>query len=312
MIGVLLTNLGTPDAPTPAALRCYLAEFLSDPRVIEIPKLLWWPILHGIILRTRPQRSAALYQKIWTPEGSPLLVYSQRLAEKLQQQLGSNIKVALGMRYGNPSINHALEELRNTQKVIILPLYPQYAASTTGSTFDAVVNVLKKWRHVPELHFIQPYHQEPAYIAAITETIRMHWDGQSHLLFSFHGLPQRAVKLGDPYQRQCQATAYAIAETLHLNPDQWRVVFQSRFGYAEWLQPYCDKTLQSLPQQGIKSVTVVCPGFAIDCLETLEEIMQQNRDIFIKAGGESFRYIPALNNSEAHIKMITMIIHKYM
>lgn len=317
-IGILLINLGTPDAPTTAALRRYLAEFLSDPRVVEIPAIIWKPLLHGIILNLRPQRSAALYKKIWSPEGSPLLVYSQKLADALQQQLNNqNIKIALGMRYGNPSIANGLKQLQQAgcQKIIVLPLYPQYSAATTGSTFDAIAETLKKWRVVPELHFINEYFDNPQYINAIAETIRQHWQQQgkqSFLLFSFHGLPQRCSQLGDPYEQQCRTTARLITEKLNLAPNQWQLVFQSRFGRAEWLQPYCDATLCELPKRGIDSVDVICPGFAVDCLETLEEINQQNRGIFLKAGGKNFSYIPALNATSLQVKLLISLISQHL
>lgn len=304
--GILLTNLGTPSAPTAKAVRKYLAEFLWDPRVVEIPRPLWWLILHGVVLRIRPKKSAKLYQQIWTATGSPLLVNSQRLADKLQKQLGDKFKVALGMRYGEPSIASALEQLRQhkVDRVVVLPLYPQYSAATTASTFDAIAAVLKKWRYVPELNFMQQYFDHPDYIAAIADSIRQQYKSDSHLLFSFHGLPKRCTDLGDPYQQQCQTTAQLVAAQLQLSSDKYSVVFQSRFGAAEWIKPYCDETLRNLPKQGIKNVTVVCPGFAVDCLETLEEIAQQNREIFLQAGGENFHYIPALNDSAAHVVML--------
>jgi ferrochelatase len=319
MIGVLLTNLGTPDAPTASAVRRYLTEFLSDSRVVEIPQFLWRPILHGIVLRFRPQRSAKLYQKIWMSEGSPLLVHSQRLAQKIQQELNAKfnkpVTVVLGMRYGNPSIPQALAELqqKNIQQLLVLPLYPQYSAATVGSTFDAVANVIKKWRCVPDLQFISNYYDDANYIAAVGNSIRRHWQqhGQnSHLLFSFHGLPKRCIDLGDPYQQQCQITAKLIADNLQLPQENWSMAFQSRFGRAEWLQPYCDKTLRELPKQGRKNIAVICPGFAVDCLETLEEIAMQNREIFLQAGGKHFAYIPALNDSDDQIRVLLELIAK--
>ena len=313
-IGVLLINLGTPGAPTAPALRRYLAEFLSDPRVIEIPSFIWKPLLHGIVLRVRPQRSAALYKKIWTDEGSPLLVYSQKLTTALQKELSEqNIKIALGMRYGNPSIAQGLEQLKEAgcEKIIVLPLYPQYSAATTGTAFDAIAKTLQKWRIVPELYFINQYFDQPNYINAIVESIRQHWQQQgkqSFLLFSFHGLPKRCSQLGDPYEQQCRLTARLITEQLNLAPEQWQVAFQSRFGRAEWLQPYCDATLRELPKRGIDAVDVICPGFAVDCLETLEEINQQNREIFLQASGKSFNYIPALNATPQQIKVLRALV----
>lgn len=313
-VGVLITNLGTPAAPTAKALKRYLSEFLSDPRVVEIPRLLWLPILHGIILRMRPKHSAALYQKIWTPEGSPLLINSQNLVKALQQQLPPDtFKIALGMRYGQPSIREALTHLQqaNCEEIIVLPLFPQYSAATTASTFDAVAAVLKTWRVVPKLKILTHYFDHPAYITALAESVKQHWQQhgqQDQLLFSFHGLPQRCVELSDPYQQQCLMTARLVAEQLQLPQEKWSVVFQSRFGYAKWLQPYCAETLQNLPGKGIKNVSVICPGFAVDCLETLEEINQLNRNLFLKAGGEKFYYIPCLNDSTAHVGLLKEII----
>lgn len=323
--GILLSNLGTPAAPTSQAVRQYLADFLWDPRVIEIPRPLWWLILHGIVLRIRPRRSAALYKKIWTPAGSPLLVNSQKIKIALQHALDSQTgihesntqteyHVALGMRYGNPSIKDALNELRtaNVSRIIILPLYPQYSATTTASTFDAVAQVLKNWRAIPELQLIDNYHQHPAYISAIAAAIKNYWQQhgeEDYLLFSFHGLPKRCVTLGDPYQQQCYTTVQLVAAQLQLSAERFMVAFQSRFGAAEWLQPYCDKTLQNLPKQGHKKVAVICPGFAADCLETLEEIAQLNRQLFLDAGGEKFTYIPALNDSAAQILLLNKLIY---
>jgi len=316
-IGVLLTNLGTPTAPTAKALRKYLAEFLWDPRVVEIPRPIWWLILNFFVLPLRPKRSAKLYQKIWTAGGSPLLVNSSQLAERLELVLNSekskSFKVALGMRYGEPSIAHALNELHqhDIQQIIVLPLYPQYSAATTASTFDAVARAFSKKRYLPELHFISEYYNDPDYIVAIADSIRAHWlkhGSEQHLLFSFHGLPKRCVELGDPYEQQCKTTARLVVENLQLSSEKYSVVFQSRFGAAEWLQPYCDATLRSLPEQGKKNVAVVCPGFAVDCLETLEEIAKQNREIFMQAGGEKFDYIPALNDSVSHVALLAKLI----
>lgn len=309
-IGVLLVNLGTPAAPTTTAVRKYLAEFLGDPRVIEIPKLLWRPILHGIILRNRPKKSAQLYQKIWLDEGSPLLVYCQRLAAKIQQQVPDNIKIFLAMRYGQPSIQQALENFRqsNLQQLLILPLFPQYSATTTATIFDCVSQYLKSWRNIPEVRWIKNYHHEPDYIQGIVNTIQQ--QNHEHLLFSFHGLPQRCVDAGDPYFSECNKTVSNINQQLKLDQNNYSLTFQSRFGPAKWLQPYCDVTLQKLAKQGKKNVTVICPGFAVDCLETLEEMVIRNREIFIEAGGESLNYIPALNDSPAQINLMTKLIEK--
>lgn len=319
--GVLLTNLGTPDAPTPAALRRYLGEFLWDPRVVRIPRLLWWLILHGVILRTRPAKSAHNYQTVWMPEGSPLLVFSQRIADRFKAQIDAlsagPMEVALGMRYGNPSMPSALAKLRDAgcDRIVVLPLYPQYSSATTASTFDAVAAEVKSWMWVPQLRFVGQYHDEPGYIAALTQQIKSfrEQNGTSDLLlFSFHGMPKATLLAGDPYFCQCQKTARLVAQRLRLADEQWQVVFQSRFGKAEWLQPYADRTLQKLPGQGKRKIDVVCPGFAADCLETLEEMAMQNRDLFLKSGGEQYRYIPALNDSSAHVDFLAGLARQHM
>jgi len=319
-IGVLLTNLGTPDAPTKQALRRYLSEFLSDPRVIEVPKLIWWFVLHGIILNFRPKRSAEKYKKIWTEEGSPLLVISQKQAAAVQaaldKQSPNKFKVELAMRYGNPSIKSGLEKLdqANAKQILIFPLYPQYSATTTASTFDAVSATMKTWRCVPELKMINHYHDDPNYIDALANSITDHWNenGQPEkLLFSFHGIPKAYFDAGDPYYCECHKTVRLVAEKLKLNEDQWLLTFQSRFGTKEWLKPYTDISLKELRASGIKNVDVICPGFSADCLETLEEINMQNQNFFIQAGGEKFSYIPALNDCSTHINALTEIISKH-
>lgn len=316
-IGILMTNLGTPDAPTAAALRKYLAEFLADPRVIEVPKILWWPILHGIILRTRPRRSAQAYEKVWSSEGSPLLAITRRQGEAVQRLLadrhGDSVKVVIAMRYGEPSIRQGLQELRsaNARRILVLPLYPQYAAATTASTFDAVSAVLKTWRWLPGLRMIDHYHDDPGYISALAAAIERHQATHGRpdrLIFSFHGIPRHYFDAGDPYHCECQKTARLVAEKMQLGDNDWQLTFQSRFGPREWLQPYTDVTLKGLPAQGIRHVQVICPGFAADCLETLEEINMQNREFFISAGGESFSYIPALNDDELHIQALADLI----
>ena len=317
--GILITNLGTPDAPTPAALRKYLAQFLSDSRVIETPRLLWWPILHGIILRLRPRRSARAYREVWTEAGSPLLAISERQCEAIRSALGEAVdepyRVELGMRYGNPSIRAALEKLRsyNIRKLLVLPLYPQYSAATTASTFDAVAETLKTWRRIPEVRMVNSYHDDPGYIAALAESIRSHWAQHGkpdRMLFSFHGLPRSYVLAGDPYRDECIATARLAARQLDLQKGAWEVSFQSRFGPRKWLQPYTDKLLKKWGKSGISHVQVICPGFAADCLETLEEIQIQNRDFFLSAGGKKFVYIPALNDRPRHIAALCDIIRK--
>ncbi len=321
--GILLVNLGSPDAPTTPALRRYLAEFLGDPRVVEAPRWLWWFALHGVILRIRPPRSAKSYARIWTDEGSPmdspLIAISHRQTEALRAKFtgDNNVVVELAMRYGNPSIASALAKLQQAgvEQLVVLPLYPQYSATTTASVFDEVCRVLQQQRAIPGLVFVREYYQRDAYINAVASSIEQHWrkHGRAQkLLFSFHGIPQRYVDAGDPYAEQCKQTAEHIAARLQLQTEQWMLVFQSRFGREPWLQPYCDKTLEALPQQGVKSVDVVSPGFAADCLETLEEIDMENREIFLQAGGEQFHYIAALNDRPEHIDALYDIVRQHM
>lgn len=315
--GILLTNLGTPEAPTPVAVKKYLAEFLADTRVIELPRWLWLPILHGIILRIRPKKSAKLYQQIWTEEGSPLLAISRQQAQALQNHLDLNFpgkfQVKLAMRYGEPSIKNTLKifQQNHIHDILIFPLYPQYSATSTASVFDAVFNELKQWRRLPRINSILNYATHPAYIAALATQIQNYWQKQTRgekLIFSFHGIPQRNVELGDPYEEQCHLTAKLVAEKLKLSDSEWLVVFQSRFGRQKWLTPYCDKTLVELATKNIKTVDVICPGFAADCLETLEEIEEQNAQTFIRAGGRQLNYIPALNAESLHIQALSEII----
>ncbi|WP_020560392.1 ferrochelatase [Thiofilum flexile] len=319
-IGVLLVNLGTPDAPDTPSVRRYLRQFLSDPRVVEIPRLIWYPILYGAILPKRPAVSAEKYQKIWTEQGSPLLSISQQQQQLLQRELdirfSGAVKVALAMRYGKPSIENALEELRQQgmRRLVVLPLYPQYSSTTSGTTFTAVFKELGRWRWMPELRQINHYHDHENYIKALANSTRDHWDKHNRgqlLLMSFHGIPKRNLTLGDPYFCECHKTARLLAEELNLRPHEYRVTFQSRFGKAEWLQPYTDKTLEALPNEGIKKVTVICPGFAADCLETLEEIQIENQELFIKAGGEQYDYVPALNVREDHIRMLADLVQQH-
>ena len=320
-LGVLLVNLGTPEAPTPSAVCQYLAEFLWDPRVVELPRPLWWLILHGVILRTRPAQSARAYQKIWTDDGSPLLLHSSDIARetsaRLSSRLSGNIAVALGMSYGEPSIRNALNELHdaNVRRLVVLPLYPQYSGSTTASVFDAVTSELSRRRWVPELRFINHYHDAPGYIAAVASRIRDYWDRHGRgdkLMFSFHGLPKQMLQDGDPYHCQSQKTARLVAEALEIANDDWVVCFQSRVGRAEWLRPYTDETIEQLGQQKLGRLDVVCPGFAADCLETLEEIAMQNAEFFSEAGGETLNYIPALNARDDHVAFLTRLIEKHI
>ena len=314
-IGVLLVNLGTPDEPSPGAVRRYLAEFLWDPRVIELPRPLWWLILHLIILRVRPRKSAHAYQKIWTPDGSPLLIESKAVADGLQARLGDRVRVALGMTYGRPSITDVLEQFRreNVQRLLVLPMYPQYSATTAGSIFDRVTRQLATWRWLPELRIVNQYWQEDAYIAALADSIEAHWQqhGRKHLLFSFHSIPKRYFLAGDPYHCFCHATARLVAERLQLGQDDWSLGFQSRFGREEWLKPYVDLLLLDYARQGPKQVTLVCPGFATDCLETLEEIDMQNRTAFLEAGGQAFDYVPCLNSSDAQLSLYEQLVLKH-
>ncbi|MDQ7016228.1 MAG: ferrochelatase [Gammaproteobacteria bacterium] len=320
-LGVLLVNLGTPDAPTKKALQAYLGEFLADPRVVELSRLIWLPILHGVILRFRPNRSAKVYAKVWSEAGSPLLAISKRQTEALQKQLSASleapVKVQLAMRYGNPSIKAGLQALQeaNVRRVLILPLYPQYSATTTASVFDGVAKVLQKQRWIPELRFINQYFQQPAYIKALADSVRQQWAerGQGDkLLLSFHGIPKKMHLAGDPYYCHCQATGHLLAQELGLQPEQWQLVFQSRFGREEWLKPYASLRLQELAKEGVKTVDVVCPGFSADCLETLEEIAMENRELFIEAGGEDLRYIPALNDRPEHIEFLAELVESNM
>ncbi len=317
--GILMVNLGTPDAPTPRALRRYLREFLSDRRVIEVPKPIWWFILNGIILPFRAPRSARAYASVWTQHGSPLLVNSRRLADRLALELKKTmprVEVMLAMSYGNPSIDRAIDRLRaeNIQRLLVLPMYPQYSATTTASVFDAVTRSLSRLRWLPEVRFINDYCNEPDWLDAIAGQIENHqkrYGQPDQLVFSFHGIPKRNLLAGDPYYCQCQASARQIAERLKLADNAWKITFQSRLGRAEWLKPYTDQTLKTMAKNGTKRVQVVCPGFSIDCLETLEEIAVENRDTFLHAGGESLDYISCLNDSEDHVRMLARLCRKH-
>lgn len=318
-LGVLLVNLGTPDAPTSRPVRRFLAEFLWDPRVVEAPRWLWWLVLHGVILRFRPRKSAHAYQQIWTPQGSPLLCHSRELTARLQASLnirfGVDVKVALGMTYGSPSIPTTLEEMYRdgVRRLVVLPLYPQYSATTTASVFDRVTNTLQRWRWLPELRFVTHYHDDPAYIAAIAASIQSHWQKhpRQHLLFSFHGVPRRYLLAGDPYHCQCVKTARLVSEHLNLQPDDWSISFQSQVGREEWLRPYTDELLAQYAKSGKSAVTVVCPGFSVDCLETLEEIAIRNRAAFLAGGGTSFDYIPSLNATDAHVQLLCDLVTRH-
>jgi len=316
--GILLINLGTPDAPTAAAVKPYLREFLSDPRVVEIPRVLWWPILNGIILNTRPKKSAEKYAQIWTSEGSPLLVHTQRQAKLLRGYLGESLgkatpAVEFAMRYGNPSVASALEKLKqqNCGRILIVPLYPQYAASSTATAMDAVFDALRAMRNMPEIRTIRNFHDHPGYIAALAQSVRDDWmqNGRpDKLVMSFHGVPRRSLEKGDPYHCECQKTGRLLAEALGLGQDQYRISFQSRFGRAEWLKPYTTATLEELGKQGTKRVDVICPGFVGDCLETLEEIALEGKASFLGAGGKEFHYIPCLNERDDWIHALCDIV----
>jgi len=319
-LGVLLVNLGTPNSPSKADVRRYLKEFLWDPRVVEVARPVWWMVLNGIILNTRPKRSAKAYAKVWTEEGSPLLVISRHQREALQTTLDNRldvpVHVTLAMRYGNPSIEAGLEELRaaGARRVLVLPLYPQYSATTTASIFDAVTAELRRWRWLPELRFINHYHDDPAYIAALADSVRRYQaehGAPDKLLLSFHGIPQDYFHKGDPYHCECHKTGRLLAEALGLEEHQWQLTFQSRLGPKDWLKPYTDETLRHLPDQGVKKVQVICPGFSADCLETLEEIALENKATFLSAGGKEYGYIPCLNAEPDHMGMLADLVIRH-
>ncbi len=317
---VLLVNLGTPDAPTAHALRRYLAEFLSDPRVVEIPRLAWWPILHGVILRTRPARSAEKYASVWLPEGSPLAVWTERQTAALADRLrdgGHDLIVRHAMRYGSPALPQVLGALRaaGVTRILVLPLYPQFAAATTASVNDRVMQWALRSRRMPEFRFVGEYHDDPGYVEALAEQLRAHWRAHGRgerLVLSFHGVPQRSLTLGDPYHCQCQKSARLLATALGLAREEMLVTFQSRFGKAKWLEPYTEPTLRALAADGVKRVDVMCPGFVADCLETLEEIAQEARDAFLEAGGEQFHYVPCLNDSARWIEALAAIAERHL
>lgn len=318
--GVLFCNLGTPDKPTTGAVRRFLREFLSDPRVVEIPRPIWWLILNLVILPFRPRHVASAYKSIWMDRGSPLMVFSEdqrdALAAELKAQTGTDIPVALGMCYGKPSIPQAMEALRKqgVRRLIILPAYPQYSGTTTAAVFDIVSRQLRRWRWIPELRTINNYHDDSRYIQALANSVQQFREKNppaQRLLMSFHGLPEAMLLAGDPYFCQCQKTARLLAEKLGLAEDEWAISFQSRLGKAKWLQPYTDKTLEQWAHQGVKSVDVICPGFSADCLETLEEMAMQNREVFFEHGGEQYQYIPALNADDAHIHLFAGLVQQH-
>jgi ferrochelatase len=320
-IGILLVNLGTPEEATTSAVRRFLKQFLSDARVIEYPRWLWWLILNGIILRIRPSRSARAYQKIWTDNGSPLMLFSKEVAAGMQKILGQrmpgSVNVELAMSYGEPSVDAAVDRLleKGARRLLVLPMYPQYSGTTTASVIDAVARKLNRLRWVPETRFINQYHDEPGYIAALAASIREFWheNGRGTLLmFSFHGVPKQTLLDGDPYHCQCQKTARLVAEALELGDDEWLLSFQSRVGREEWLNPYTDETIEKLGKQGITRLDVVCPGFSTDCLETLEEIAMQNAELFIESGGKELHYIPALNARDDHVSFLAELVEQHM
>lgn len=319
--GILLINLGTPDAPTPEAVRAYLREFLSDARVVELPRAVWWPILNLFVLRTRPKASAARYAQIWTRDGSPLKVHTRQQAALLRGYLGERLRVAIpvefAMRYGGLSIASTLDALKaqGCTRILVVPLYPQYSASSTASALDACYAVLTRMRDQPELRTVRDFHADSGYIAALAANVRDFWSKRRKpevLVMSFHGIPQRSVRLGDPYETECQKTAALLAQALHLSLDQYQVTFQSRFGRAKWLQPYTSDVLTTLGTKKTETVDVICPGFVADCLETLEEIAIEGRMLFLNAGGREFRYIPSLNESHAWIEALTALASRHL
>jgi ferrochelatase len=311
--GILLANLGTPTAPKRQPVAKFLREFLSDPRVVDLPRYLWLPLLNLVIIPLRASRSAAAYRKIWWPEGSPLLVLTRRLADRLGRDLRGKARVEIGMRYGEPSIENGLKSLRDegVEKLSIVPLYPQYSGTTTASIYDAVDKALLGMGWQPEIERVQDYHLSAAWVQAVADSIRQFRESNGsaeRLIFSLHGIPQRYVANGDPYEDQCRKSVRAIANAMGLEESEWLLTYQSRVGREPWLQPYTDMTLKSLAESGIRHVQVACPGFAVDCLETLEEIAMQNAELFQESGGEKLEYIPALNDSESHVRVMREIV----
>lgn len=313
MKGVLMVNLGTPEAPTPKAVGAYLNEFLSDPLVVDLPAWLWRPLLKLVIVPLRRRRSAEAYRKVWTSEGSPLLVLSQRLADGVQRALGEEADVVLAMRYGEPSIRSGLEKLREAgvDRLVVLPLYPQYSRTTTQTVIDGVSSAMRELQWFPPVSTVQHYHDRPEWVAAVADSIQRFRDKHGpaqKLLFSLHGIPQRYANAGDPYPLQCQQSVSAIVQKLGLDPEQWLLAFQSRVGREPWLKPYTDFVLEEWAEAGVRTVQVACPGFAVDCLETLEEIAMQNEELFREKGGERLQYIPALNDSRAHVDLMVSLV----
>jgi ferrochelatase len=320
-IGILLINLGTPEAPTAGAVRPYLKEFLSDRRVVEIPRAVWWPILNGVILNTRPRQSAEKYAAIWQTEGSPLKVHTERLsgylAEELRKRCTEPIAIEYAMRYGQPNVAGAIGRLKaqGCDRLLVVPLYPQYAASSSGTALDAVFRVLLHTRNMPDIRTIRHFHDDPGYINALKQSVERYWaeHGQGDvLLMSFHGVPRYTLDKGDPYHCECRKTGRLLAEALNLKPEQYRVAFQSRFGKAEWLKPYTAATLETLGKAQTKRLDVICPGFIADCLETLEEIAMEGKTTFLNAGGGDFHYIPALNSRPAWVTALADIVVKQL
>ena len=316
-IGILLINSGTPAAAQPAAVRAFLARFLADPRVVELPRLLWLPLLYGLILPWRPRRVARKYRLIWSAAGSPLRDLTERLraglADALAQRMLAPLSVEAGMLYSDPDVPAALRRLRDggAGRLLVLPLFPQYSGATGGAAWDQVSGELRRWRSVPDLQFVADYHDHPGYIEALRGSVSEHWQARgrtSHLLMSFHGIPERYRRAGDPYFDRCQTTARLLADELLLREGEWSVGFQSRFGPADWLQPYTRTVLAGMPARGVREVSVVCPGFAVDCLETLEEIDLENRQAFMRAGGQRFEYVPALNAGARHAQCLADLI----
>ncbi len=312
--GVLLVNLGSPEAPTRPAVKRYLKDFLSDPRVVNLPRALWWMILHFLVLPFRSGKSAKTYKQVWTEEGAPLIIFTKQLTEKIAVRFNDKpIQIEMAMRYGEPRIVKKLESFKRQgiERLLIIPLYPQYSSTTTASVYDEVFRRFLNEKYIPEIHFINDYHHHPLYIKGVADKIKEAWQQRQKgdlLILSFHGLPAKLSEWGDPYENQCHATAKLIAEQLNIGDKAWKIVFQSRFGKAEWLQPYCVDTLRELPSQGFKNIDIVCPGFSVDCLETLEEIAITNRAVFLEAGGESFCYIPALNADDSHVELLENLI----